>query len=313
MRCHPSKTSLPKKLEQEPQNRPLFLPTAKPHHLKALTYGPPPMYWLGTSRWYPGPFCMLHSVWICFFQVFTLFLLPPCLFDFAVHASRCLSFVAWRICGLWGPYSLPFTLSWTWCCLDKSLYLPVELIISFSMTVSLLATDYTILLHRACYNFTSLFISCYPMGLWVDTPAVPAHFFINLLLKASLAHFPHLYLFWALLPNIPTMPTHFTTSSLKLPRPIYSFFTSFTLMGFLLDSLGFLGPITTNLPVITFQAYWPLSQPNEFTNSFSRLPGPIHFLFTSYYFHGFTTSFIGLPQPIYSFFTSFYSCGPTSH
>ena len=146
------------------------------------------------------------------------------------------------------------------------------------MTVSLLATDYTISLHRACYNFTSLFISCYPMGLWVDTPAVPAHFFINLLLKASLAHFPHLYLFWALLPNIPTMPTHFTTSSLRLPRPIYSFFTSFTLMGFLLDSLGFLGPITTNLPVITFQAYWPLSQPNEFTNSFPRLPQPINLL-----------------------------------
>ena len=80
-----------------------------------------------------------------------------------------------------------------------------------------------------------------------------------------------------------------TTSSIGFPRPIFSFFTSFTLMGFLLDSLGFLGPITTNLPVITFQAYWPLSQPNEFTNSFSRLPGPIHFLFTSYYFHGFTT------------------------
>ena len=109
------------------------------------------------------------------------------------------------------------------------------------------------------------------------------------------------------------MPTHFTTSSLRLPRPIYSFFTSFTLMGFLLDSLGFLGPITTNLPVITFQAYWPLSQPNEFTNSFSRLPGPIHFLFTSYYFHGFTTSFIGLPRSIYFFFTSFYSCGLIGH
>ena len=174
------------------------------------------------------------------------------------------------------------------------------------MTVGLLATDPTISLHRACYNFNSFFISCYPIGLWADTPAVPTHFFINLLLRASLAHFPHLYLFWALLPNIPAMPTHFTTSFLEIPRPIYSFFTSFTPMGFLLNSLGFLSPIITSLPLITFRAYWPLRQSNEFTNSFSRLPQPIHFLFTSYYSHGLTTSFIGLPQPIFSFFTFFF-------
>jgi len=45
-------------------------------------------------------------------------------------------------------------------------------------------------------------------------------------------------------------------------------------MGFLLNPLGFLGPITTSLPLIAFRAYWPLSQPNEFTNSFPELPGP---------------------------------------
>ena len=30
------------------------------HTLRPLTHGPPPMYWLGTSRWWLGPLCMLH-------------------------------------------------------------------------------------------------------------------------------------------------------------------------------------------------------------------------------------------------------------
>ena len=67
----------------------------------------------------------------------------------------------------------------------------------FSMTLSLLATDLAISLHCVCYNFTSLFISYYPMGLWADVTAVSTHFFINLLLKVSLVHLPHLYFFWA--------------------------------------------------------------------------------------------------------------------
>ena len=50
-------------------------------------------------------------------------------------------------------------------------------------------------------------------------------------------------------------------------------------MGFLLNLLGFLDPITTSLPLITFQACWPLSQPNEFSDSFPKLPRPIYFLF----------------------------------
>ena len=146
------------------------------------------------------------------------------------------------------------------------------------------------------------------MGLRADAPAVPAHFFINLLLKASLAYFPHLYLFWVLLANIPIMLAYFIF--LGLPQPIYFIFTSFTLMGFLVDPLGFLSPITTSLHFITFWAYWPLSQPNEFINSFLGLPQPIYFLFTFYYSHRLITSFFGLHWPIYSFFTSFYSCGP---
>ena len=135
------------------------------------------------------------------------------------------------------------------------------------------------------------------MGLWVNA-------------LAMLVHFPHLYLFWNLLANIPIVPTHF------IPRASLAHLLLFYLfipIGFLLNPLGFLGPITTSLPLITFRAYWLLGQLNEFTNSFLGLPRPIYFLITSYCSHGFTTSFLGLPWPIYFLFTSYYSCGPATH
>ena len=187
----------------------------------------------------------------------------------------------------------------------KSPHLLAEPMFSFFVSVGFLAIEPTISLYHVCYSFTSPFISCYSVGLQADAPTVPAHFFINLLLRASLAHFSHLYLFWALLANIPVVPAHFTTSFLELPRPVYFLFTSFTPMGFLLNSLGFFGPITISLILITFWAYWPLSRPIEFTNSFPGLPRPIYFFFTSFYSHGLTTSLFGLPQPIYLFFPSF--------
>ena len=158
-----------------------------------------------------------------------------------------------------------------------------------------------------------LFIFCYPVGLRADTPTVSTHFFINLLLGVSLAHFSHLYLFWVLLVNIPAVPAHFITSSIGLPRPIYFSFTSFIPMSFLLNLLDFLNPITTSLPLVTFRAYWPPSQPIKFINSFPKLPRPIYFLFTSYYSYGLATSFLELPRSIYFFFTSFYSCGPADY
>ena len=37
-----------------------LLPTAKPHHLIPLTYGPPPLYWLGTGRWCLSLVFILH-------------------------------------------------------------------------------------------------------------------------------------------------------------------------------------------------------------------------------------------------------------
>ena len=132
------------------------------------------------------------------------------------------------------------------------------------------------------YHYLSLFYFLLPVCLRADTPTMPVHF-------------PYLYLFWVLLANIQLCQHN---SFIGFPRPIHFFFTSFTLMGYLLNCQGFLGPITTSLPLITFRAYWPLSQPNEFTNSFPGLSRPIYFLFTSYCSYELTTSFLRLPRPI---------------
>ena len=94
------------------------------------------------------------------------------------------------------------------------------------MSVGLLAVDPAIPLHYACYSITFPFYFLLPISLRADAPTVPAHFFINILLKASLAHFPHLYLFWALLANIPTVPTHFIPRAyLAHLLPLYLFYS----------------------------------------------------------------------------------------
>ena len=177
--------------------------------------------------------------------------------------------------------------------------------LSFLVSMGLLAIDLAISLHRAYYDFASPFISCYPMGLQADSLAVPTHFFINLLLRASLAHFSRLYLFWALLANIPTVPTHFTTSFLGLSQPVYFLLTSFTFIGFLLDYLDFPCSITISLPFITFWAYWTLSRPIEFTNSFLELPHTFSLPLFFFFSYRLTTSSFRLFQPIYLFFISF--------
>ena len=156
-----------------------------PITLNTLTRGPPPMYWLGTSRWCLNPLCMLHFVWSYLFLAFTPFPLPPCLFDSIVRTGWCLYFVAWRMCGLLSSCSLPFIPSWTRRCLAKGPYLPTEPIFSFLASMGLSAIDLTISLYRAYYSFTFPFTSWYPMDLWVDVLVALAHFFINLLLRAS--------------------------------------------------------------------------------------------------------------------------------
>ena len=135
------------------------------------------------------------------------------------------------------------------------------------MTVGLLATDLAIPLHCVCYNSTSLFISYYPVGLRSNALAVSVHFFINFLLKAFLAHFPHLYLFWVLLANIPVVLAYFTILFLELSWSIYLFYSQ----GLFDRFFGLPRPNYYILPLITFRAYWPLSQSIEFTNSFPEL------------------------------------------
>ena len=127
----------------------------------------------------------------------------------------------------------------------------------FLASVCLLAIDLAISLYCACYCFSSLFISCYPVGLQAYAPTVLAHFFINLLLRAFLAYFPYLYLFWALLATFllcqPISLFHSQASSTHLlllclfyshrlfarsfglPRPNYHILTSY----YFLDLLAF--------------------------------------------------------------------------
>ena len=81
----------------------------------------------------------------------------------------------------------------------------------------------------------------------------------------------YLHLFGALLANIPTVLVHFIprASSTHL-LPFYLFY-SHELFS---KSSRLPWPNYHILPLITFRAYWPLSQPNEFTNSFLGFPGP---------------------------------------
>ena len=54
-----------------------------------------------------------------------------------------------------------------------------------SVLVGLLVIGPVISLHHAYYSFTLSFTSCYTVNLWADVLAVPTHFFVNPLLRAS--------------------------------------------------------------------------------------------------------------------------------
>ena len=113
VKCHPNRTFPQRSLGGNPRIDPHFLPTTKPHPLNTLTCGPPPLYWLGTSKWCPQPLCMLHFVYVCFFLAFTpLLLLLRCLVLFCILAyiyplwrEGCLGFWAhvFFILSLHGP------------------------------------------------------------------------------------------------------------------------------------------------------------------------------------------------------------------
>ena len=130
------------------------------------------------------------SIWIRSFLAFTPFLLPPCLFDFAIHANGCLTLVAWRKYVLLGSRSLPFT----------PLFLITHGLMGWcSYRIGPLSTSFPLLGFIGQHSYY----------------ASPFH-------------------------------------SSSFLAPIYFFCTSFTLMGLLLNPLGFLGPITTSLPLIIF-------------------------------------------------------------
>ena len=208
------------------------------------------------------------SVWICSFLAFKPFLLPSCLFDSTIRSNGCLTLVAWRTYRLLGSCSLPFTPSLGWAllgwrpspsCLDHVLF--------FLMFVGLLVEDLAMSLHCSFYIITSLsfLIICGLMG-WCSCHASPLTIALPFLGFIG----QHSYY---------SNPFH----SSGFLGPFTSSLPLSLLWAFLLNPLGFLSLITTSLPLITFQAYWPLSQPNEFANSFPRLN---YHIFTSYYFSG---------------------------
>ena len=196
---------------------------------------------------------MFHFVCVCSFLAFTPFLL---LLHYLVllYILACV-YPLWheRYVGFWAHVF--FLLSH-----PRLGIVPAKAHALFFMVMGLLAINLVILLHCVCYSFCLSFISYYPVGLLADVPAVLAHWSINSLLRASLAHLPHLYLsllLWAYLPSfLPCQPIEFTTLFLEFPQPIYFFF------------------------------FFTSHYSHELTISFLEYLWPIYFFFTSCYCHG---------------------------
>ena len=187
----PAGHSPQRNLGGNPKIDPHFPPIAKPHLLNTLTSGPPPIYWLGISRWCPGPLCVFHSVCVCFFLAFTPFLL----------LLRCLVFLCVLVCvyPLWHGGYVGF---WAYVFFLLSL-LRLGIVQAkafanvacwafvlslFFMTVSLLAYNLAILLHRVCHDFVLPLLLIALASLLAGVLAISAHWPINSFLWASLAH-----------------------------------------------------------------------------------------------------------------------------
>ena len=180
-------------------------------------------------------------------------LFPPCFFDSVVCSGMCLTLVAWKTYGPLGLHSLPSISSLDWTLLGCK---PFP-----SYLAHLLSCVYGLIGRKPCHAIALLMLYHYllPMGLRANVSTVPVHFPHPYLFWALLAniptvstHFPHAYLFWVLRANIPTVPTHFIprASLAHLLLPYLFYFHEL-----LLNPLGFLCPITTSLPLITFRAY----------------------------------------------------------
>ena len=111
-------------------------------------------------------------------------------------------------------------------------------------------------------------------------------------LKLLPAYFLHYFFFWALLASILARPAHFipraSSTHFLLPYLFYSH-------EFLLNPLGFPGPITTFLPFGLIGLYANLM---NLLIPFLGFLDPFYLFSISYNSHGFTTSFLRLPWPI---------------
>ena len=190
------------------------------------------MYWLSTSRWCLGPLCMLH------FRL-NLFLS-------SLHVISVASVFVWFCCTFW----LVFISLVGVYLLGGGPHLPIEpMFFSFLCLWPswLWILSYHFIMSTIVLPF--LFISCYPWAyglmLLLCQPTSLSIFCSRL--PWPISHiFTSFELYW------PTFLLCQPISFLGLLQPIYFFFTSFTLMGFLLDPLSFLGSITTPLSLIYF-------------------------------------------------------------
>ena len=196
---------------------------------------------------------MLPSTRICFFLAFSPFLLPSWLFYSIVRTGWCLSFMAWKTCGLLGSCSLPFIPSWTRRCLGKGLHLSVEPMFSSLVSIGLLVIDPAISLCRAYYSFTFLHTTLWTCGLiFLLCQPTSSSIFCSRLPWPTFHIFTSFRLCWPTFllcqPNsllhFPSFPVPFTSS---LPLIIS--------MGLLLHSLGFLGPFTPSLPIFILMSF----------------------------------------------------------
>ena len=243
VKCHPSKALPQIKPRQEPQNRPSFLPTIKPHPLNPLTEGPPPLYWLGTSRWCFSPYVSFTIL------IIYLLLLPQ-------HSCRSCLVSVYCVC--WACAYLPWREGCMgfWACIASLTFLK-DLVISgqkflpFQPT-ELLFLSFLFQLHLwACWLS---FLPCWPIGFITSFLGLPRPIYfaftsyyargligcyschagplslLPLFLDFS-AHLFCLYLLlcpWAYwLSFLPRWAIRLMTSSLGLPQLIYSTFTPY--------------------------------------------------------------------------------------
>ena len=190
------------------------------------------MYWLGISRWCLGPLCMLHSVWICLFLAFTLFLLLlRCLILLYVLVDV---YLKWRE-GCVGFWAHIFFLS-------SFLGLGVAWAKVFICLLSLCFLLY------GCGPFWPLIL---PYYFILSAIALPLFLFLIIPWVCGLP-WPNFHVFTSFRligqcsrhtsPFYHFIPWNSSANLLLLPL--------FTPMYLLLNSLGFLNPFTTSLPLI---------------------------------------------------------------